>query len=70
MASIAAEIQRLRGEIEAHNYAYYILSAPTISDYAFAQHLKQLKQLEAEHTDPITAQRASHKSHTATRCFP
>ncbi len=54
MASIAAEIQRLREEIEAHNYAYYILSAPTISDYDFDQLLKQLEQLEAEHPDLIT----------------
>ena len=54
MASIAAEIQRLREEIEAHNYAYYILSAPTISDYDFDQLLKRLEQLEAEHPDLIT----------------
>ena len=54
MASIAAEIQRLREEIEAHNYAYYILSAPTISDYDFDQLLKQLEQLEVEHPDLIT----------------
>ena len=54
MASIAAEIQRLREEIEAHNYAYYILSAPSISDYDFDQLLKQLERLEAEHPDLIT----------------
>ena len=54
MASIAAEIQRLREEIEAHNYAYYILSAPTISDYDFDQLFKRLEQLEAEHPDLIT----------------
>ena len=54
MASIAAEIQRLREEIEAHNYAYYILSAPTISDYDFDQLLKRLEQLEAEYPNLIT----------------
>ena len=54
MASIAAEIQRLREEIEAHNYAYYILSAPTISDYDFDQLLKRLEQLEAKYPDLIT----------------
>ena len=46
MAPIATEIQRLREEIEAHNYAYYVLSAPTISDYDFDQLLKQLERLE------------------------
>ena len=49
MAPIATEIQRLREEIETHNYAYYVLSAPTISDYDFDQLLKQLERLEAEH---------------------
>ena len=54
MAPIATEIQRLREEIEAHNYAYYVLSAPTISDYDFDQLLKQLERLEAEHPELIT----------------
>jgi len=44
MAPITTEIQRLREEIEAHNYAYYVLSAPTISDYDFDQLLKQLER--------------------------
>ena len=54
MAPIATEIQRLREEIEAHNYAYYVLSTPTISDYDFDQLLKQLERLEAEHPELIT----------------
>ena len=61
MAPIATEIQRLREEIEAHNYAYYVLSSPTISDYDFDQLLKQLERLEAEHPELITAPRASRR---------
>ena len=48
MERIEEQIQQLRQEIEAHNYAYYVLSSPTISDYDFDQLLKQLERLEQE----------------------
>ena len=51
---MSCQCQRLREEIEAHNYAYYVLSSPTISDYDFDQLLKQLERLEAEHPELIT----------------
>ena len=54
MERIEEQIQQLRQEIEAHNYAYYVLSSPTISDYDFDQLLKQLERLEQEHPDLIT----------------
>lgn len=52
---IKDEILRLRQELEQHNYNYYVLSAPTISDREFDEMMKKLQQLEAEHpeyTDP------------------
>lgn len=55
MERIAEQIQQLREEIEAHNYAYYVLSSPTISDYDFDQLLKKLEQLELEYPDLITS---------------
>ena len=54
MERIEEQIQQLRQEIEAHNYAYYVLSSPTISDYDFDQLLRQLEHLEQEHPDLIT----------------
>lgn len=45
------EIEKLRREIERHNYAYYVLNAPTISDYEWDQLLRQLQALEAEYPD-------------------
>ena len=42
-------IQQLSEELKQHNYNYYILAQPTISDYEFDQLLKELEQLEAEH---------------------
>jgi DNA ligase (NAD+) len=38
---IKAIIQSLREELNAHNHNYYVLDAPTISDFEFDQKLKQ-----------------------------
>ena len=48
---IKAIIQSLREELNAHNHNYYVLDAPTISDFEFDQKLKQLQDLEAKHPD-------------------
>ena len=45
------KIQRLRSELHQHNYNYYVLSAPTISDFDFDQLLKQLQALEERHPE-------------------
>ena len=41
-----ARIQALRKELEQHNYNYYVLSAPTISDFEFDQKMRELQELE------------------------
>jgi DNA ligase (NAD+) len=46
---IQAQIAQLSAEINQHNYNYYILSEPTISDYDFDMLLKKLEKLEAEY---------------------
>jgi DNA ligase (NAD+) len=43
---IQQTIQSLRDELNMHNHNYYVLDAPTISDYEFDQKLKQLQELE------------------------
>jgi DNA ligase (NAD+) len=40
------EIEQLRRELEQHNYNYYILAKPTISDYEFDMKLEELAGLE------------------------
>lgn len=40
------KIQQLRDELNRHNYNYYVLDTPTISDYEFDQKLKELQALE------------------------
>ncbi len=51
MEHIKHQINTLREELHRHNYQYYVLSAPTISDYEFDQKLAQLAQLEASHPE-------------------
>lgn len=42
-------IQELREELNQHNYNYYVLDTPTISDFEFDLKLKQLQELENKH---------------------
>ena len=46
MNNIEEQIKHLTEEINQHNYNYYMLDNPTISDYDFDQLLNQLIQLE------------------------
>ncbi|MFY0481918.1 NAD-dependent DNA ligase LigA [Flavobacterium sp. PLA-1-15] len=43
---IQETIQSLRDELNLHNYNYYVLDNPTISDYDFDVKLKELQELE------------------------
>ena len=48
---IKDQIESLRRELEQHNYNYYVLSAPTISDFDFDAKLRQLQELETAHPE-------------------
>lgn len=45
-STIQTKIETLRAELKKHNYNYYVLAQPTISDYDFDQQLKELNELE------------------------
>ncbi len=49
--SFLETIKNLRDELNQHNYNYYVLDNPTISDFEFDQKLKQLQDLEAQHPE-------------------
>jgi DNA ligase (NAD+) len=51
MESIKRQIERLRAELHEHNYNYYVLSRPVISDFEFDQRMRQLMELEAAHPE-------------------
>ncbi len=44
-------IEQLTRELQQHNYNYYVLAKPTISDYDFDQLLKELEHLEKQYPD-------------------
>ena len=49
------EILQLRKELERHNYNYYVLNQPEISDYDFDQMMYRLQDLEMlypQYADP------------------
>ncbi len=48
---IQLTIETLRNELNQHNYNYYVLDKPVISDFEFDQLLKQLQELEARHPE-------------------
>ena len=48
------EILRLQEEIRQHNYAYYELDAPTISDFEYDALMRRLIELEAKHPETVT----------------
>ena len=48
------EIQELRRTLTENGYLYYVLDAPTMSDYEYDHLLRRLEELEAEHPEEIT----------------
>lgn len=51
---IKKEIEKLRKEINYHNYRYYVLNQPVISDYEYDQLYKRLVELERQFPELIT----------------
>lgn len=52
--TIAQEIEQLRQKIRQHDYEYYVLNAPTISDQEYDRLFRRLQELEAAHPELIT----------------
>ena len=48
---VLPKIQALREELNLHNYNYYVLDNPTISDFEFDTKLKELQELEVKHPE-------------------
>lgn len=50
-SEIENRITLLRKDLSQHNYQYYVMAEPTISDYEFDQLLEELQRLEKEHPE-------------------
>ena len=46
--NVENEILKLRKELEEHNYNYYVMDNPTISDFEYDAMMQRLIQLEEE----------------------
>jgi DNA ligase (NAD+) len=55
MKDTQKKIESLREKIRHHEYLYYVVDNPEISDGEFDKLMRQLKDLEAEHPDLVTA---------------
>ncbi len=54
MAEVKQRINKLRELINYHNYRYYVLDSPEISDAEYDELMRELKQLEEAHHELIT----------------
>ncbi|MBV9468722.1 MAG: NAD-dependent DNA ligase LigA, partial [Abitibacteriaceae bacterium] len=54
LKAAAAEIHKLREQLAYHNYRYYILDDPQVSDDEYDMTMRRLIALETEHPDLIT----------------
>ncbi len=48
---LSEHVKKLRAEIAEHNYRYYVLNAPTISDVEYDSLFRELVQLEEKHPE-------------------
>lgn len=51
MESIKQQIETLRRQLHDHNYNYYVLSQPAISDMEFDRLMRELTELEAQYPE-------------------
>ena len=52
--AIEKEIEKLRNEIRYHEYRYYVLDNPEISDFEFDKLMRRLQELEAQNPELVT----------------
>ena len=52
--SVNKRIDKLREEIRRHEYLYYVMDEPEVSDAAFDRLMNELKALEKEHPELVT----------------
>ena len=59
--SIVQRVAELRRELNYHNYRYYVLDDPVISDYDYDRLFQELRRLEEEHPELVTPDSPTHR---------
>lgn len=52
---VSTQLEELRKTLREHEYRYYVLDAPIISDFEYDKLLRRLEELEAAHPELVTA---------------
>lgn len=68
---IIQELEKLRSEIQNHDYLYYVKNEPVISDYDYDMLMKQLLEIEKQYPELVTPDSPSQRVGGAiTKEFP
>jgi DNA ligase (NAD+) len=59
--SILQRIEQVRKELREHDYRYYVLAEPSISDEAYDKLMRELQDLESRHPELITPDSPSQR---------
>ena len=51
LPKIKERMDELVAELNQHNYSYYVLAQPVITDYEFDKKLEELEELEKQHPE-------------------
>ena len=53
-ASVVARVEKLRADIEQHNYNYYVLDRPQVSDAQYDRLFRELQELEQQYPELVS----------------
>jgi DNA ligase (NAD+) len=68
---VLKRMRELAEQIEEHNYRYYVLDKPVISDYEFDKLLEELQKLEKQYPDLVLPDSPTQRvGGTITKIFP
>ncbi len=62
---LRSRYEGLKSQLHFHNHRYHVLDQPVISDAEYDRMLKELKQIEADHPDWVTADSPSQRAGAA-----
>ena len=54
LSHLRAEAEELRDQINHHNYLYYVLDSPEITDAEYDRMLRRLEEIERAHPELLT----------------
>src|SRR5512143_2354144 len=63
--ALRSRYEQLKSEINFHNHRYHVLDAPVVSDAEYDKLLVELRQIEADHPDWVTADSPTQRAGAA-----